>query len=72
MNQGNAGVNARNDKANAFFSIVVLLHGTFVLLMLKQEIPITLVSDSGDAYVHNCDESKTEENTFFVHLSELD
>lgn len=40
--------------------------------MLKQEIPIMLASDSGDTSGHDRDSSKTEENTFFVHLSELD
>lgn len=63
-NQGNASMNSRNDKANAFFSIVVLLHGTFVLLILKQEIPIRLVSHLRDAYGHNREASKTEKNTF--------
>lgn len=70
-NQGNASGNSRNDKANALFSIVVSLHGTFVLLLLQQEIPITLVLHSGgDAHDRDRDASNTEENTFFVRLSE--
>lgn len=71
-NQVNASGNSRNDKANALFSIVVSLHGTFVLLLLQQEIPITLVSHSGgdDAHDRDRDASNTEENTFFVRLSE--
>lgn len=62
--QGNASINSRNDKANAFFSIVVLLHGMFVLLIPKQEIPIRLVSHLRDTYGRNREASKTEKNTF--------